>query len=584
MQQLTYTLDKGLSVADVLRSVSQDPAYQGASTVLQVVFEPNSDDHDVILEHLHKTREVLPDVLTVGMTTMGPLGPAMSVPTHTSCTFLAFEDSTAVVRAYDCREQTPAEVGKRFCAELASLANVRGVLCLTADSTLCPGSFAEAICEAYPELPVFGSVAGSHDLHHDGSIVFCDEGLWHRGIVAVALCGAELEVAAQHDLGWLPIGKPLEVQGYVGDGLVSAIDRGPAMSIYRRYLNVGPDEYFVENTCTFPLLSQSGDVLVAHTPLGYTPDGCMQFSTDLQEGTKLHLGYAKPKYLLRAAILSANLLGEHCPQALLLFACVGRRIFLGNKLADREIGYFSHACPTMAWASGFGEIIQTSAGGGVLNNSIVAVVMREGTPAEGPGDFLQDEFLAPKSSVIPLHERLVTFLEATTTELNDTIQNLERLAAHDQLTGIYNRRRMDEIIRYELSKRRKGNDLALLMYDIDHFKQINDTFGHDVGDEVLKGLTQLVAGTIRSGDSLGRWGGEEFLCLLSGTPIEGAQLVAERIRRLVEGHDFGRAGHITISIGVTEATSEDTLESLFIRADKALYEAKNGGRNRVCVQ
>ena len=160
-----------------------------------------------------------------------------------------------------------------------------------------------------------------------------------------------------------------------------------------------------------------------------------------------------------------------------------------------------------------------------------------------------------------------------------TGDELETLAERDTLTGVYNRRRMNELLRYELSKRRTESNLVLLMYDIDHFKRVNDTFGHDTGDKVLKSLTDCVQGMVRSADTLSRWGGEEFLCLLTHTNIEQARIVAERIRKNVEQTSFGQVGRVTISIGITAALSTDTPDTLFARADKALYAAKHAGRN-----
>ena len=585
MQQLTFVLDENNSAAEMVQSVTTNPAYENASCRLQIVFEPNCEDYSHIRRILQQATEELATTHTVGMTLMGPIGPTVRVPSHPICTFLLFEHSDATVYTYDCHDLSPVEAGSAFCDELTKLQDLKGILCLTSSSTLCPDGFINAVAHAFPDVPIFGSVAGSPLMSEDLSAVFAQDRIMNRGIVAVALCGSDLHLWCDYTLGWRPIGKGLTVTSYAGGGVVRAIDGEPATSLYKRYLGVGTDEYFFANTCTFPLVVQEGERLAARTPLSYTADGALLFGAAIPNGTQVRLSYTKPEYLLQENLATANAVANFAPQGLLVFACQGRRVFLGNDTADREISYYSEACPTMAWAGGYAEILHDDTGGGLLNNSIAVIGLREGDDVpDTPHAPIVDPELRTQGTVIPLHERLVTFLEATTTELRATINELARLAERDQLTGLYNRRHMDKLIRYELSKRRTGDDLVLLMYDIDHFKQINDQYGHDVGDMVLRDLTEVVSDAVRTADTLSRWGGEEFLCLLAETSLKDGRMVAERIRQRVEQHVFDPVGQVTISIGVTSARVDDTLETLFARADKAMYDAKNGGRNCVRVR
>ena len=346
-----------------------------------------------------------------------------------------------------------------------------------------------------------------------------------------------------------------------------------------------PDSNFYANVCAFPLLTYSGNRLIARVPTRYSPDGGMQFPAMLSEGSKVRLSFTKPEHLLNNTLASANKMAEFAPQAIMLFACVNRRVYMGNERANREFVYYQQICPNLSFAYGFGEILRTPKGGELLNSTIVAVGFREG---DVPQDYVvkmivDAEQMREHTTYKLLSDRLATFLEATTNELEATIAELESLAQYDQLTGIYNRRRMDEIITQRLTKGRRRSDqgLALLMYDIDHFKRINDTFGHEVGDMALIELTQCVQSAIRADDALGRWGGEEFLVLASNMTLEQATDLAERIRKRVAMTPFTEIGSMTISIGVTCAREDDSAASLFARVDDALYDAKNSGRN--CV-
>jgi diguanylate cyclase (GGDEF)-like protein len=166
---------------------------------------------------------------------------------------------------------------------------------------------------------------------------------------------------------------------------------------------------------------------------------------------------------------------------------------------------------------------------------------------------------------------------------------LERLATEDELTSLPNRRYFLAQARRELAQTiRYKRTLSLVMIDIDEFKQVNDTMGHPVGDQVLVETAQLMRQVLREGDLAGRMGGEEFAVLLPQTSDDEAREVAERLRRVVERWEVecGQSCcRVTISLGVaTFRDSEETVESLLRRADQALYDAKREGRNRVCAQ
>jgi diguanylate cyclase (GGDEF)-like protein len=168
--------------------------------------------------------------------------------------------------------------------------------------------------------------------------------------------------------------------------------------------------------------------------------------------------------------------------------------------------------------------------------------------------------------------------------LNDRGEALEEKSKTDPLTGAFNREGIKDAIKAGLAAwRQTQSPMSLLIIDIDHFKSINDTHGHLVGDEILTQLSALVKANVRTGDSFARWGGEEFIVACGATSeAEGAAL-AYKLRRLIEEHDFEKAIPVTVSIGVSALKSNDSLEKLFARADRALYSAKNGGRNRVVI-
>lgn len=165
---------------------------------------------------------------------------------------------------------------------------------------------------------------------------------------------------------------------------------------------------------------------------------------------------------------------------------------------------------------------------------------------------------------------------------------LERQAHIDYLTGINNRRHFMMLANNELRRdKRHHHELSLLMFDVDHFKAINDQYGHQVGDLVLQKLVIECRGHLRTEDIFGRIGGEEFAVLLPETEIKAAIEVAERLR-MVTTNTFlvlenGKSLHVTISVGVTSCSCIDDIDLLLSQADKALYNAKNSGRDKVCI-
>ena len=167
-------------------------------------------------------------------------------------------------------------------------------------------------------------------------------------------------------------------------------------------------------------------------------------------------------------------------------------------------------------------------------------------------------------------------------------ENLE-MAIRDGLTNLYNRRYFDSHIQVMLKDSlTTGKPMALVMVDMDHFKQVNDTYGHQSGDDILKELAKRIMDNVRPTDLVARYGGEEFVIIMPDTSLKNAAEVADRVRKIVEAKEFAISApphkiNKTISLGLSIAKNDDTIEKLINRADKALYHVKNTGRNKVAV-
>lgn len=157
-----------------------------------------------------------------------------------------------------------------------------------------------------------------------------------------------------------------------------------------------------------------------------------------------------------------------------------------------------------------------------------------------------------------------------------------KLAKTDVLTGLVNRLELDSVLSQEIEKfKRFLHPLSIIMIDLDHFKQVNDHYGHLTGDKCLIKVAQVLKHHSRMVDTVGRWGGEEFLIICPETDLNGTLKLAEKCRLMIEETPFPDVNHLTFSLGVSSFIDGDTLETLINRADQALYKAKKSGRNRV---
>ena len=188
-------------------------------------------------------------------------------------------------------------------------------------------------------------------------------------------------------------------------------------------------------------------------------------------------------------------------------------------------------------------------------------------------------FFVSRTSVPGKNSYILSFTDITDFETEK--QNLEVKATIDELTKVFNRNKFQQVFKSIIEEQKVNpRTMSLVIFDVDHFKKVNDNFGHNVGDKVLTKICEIIKKHIRSTDVICRWGGEEFLLLLQGSGIDDAYKISEKIRVIITREDILPEFPVTISLGITEYKQDDTLESFVSRADKALYIAKKTGRNQ----
>ncbi len=196
--------------------------------------------------------------------------------------------------------------------------------------------------------------------------------------------------------------------------------------------------------------------------------------------------------------------------------------------------------------------------------------------------YYEDKTITP---IFDIKNKELKYFVSTGKDISERIkmeEELKKLATVDTLTGAYNRYKINQIIDHEIIRTKRYNEpFSLIMFDIDHFKEVNDTYGHDIGDIVLKEFTHVVLSSIRGSDMFGRWGGEEFMLVTPRTTLKDALNLAQKLRQKVEKYTFTEVKHITVSLGVTLFTKESKKELILKEVDDALYKSKENGRNQV---
>ena len=269
-------------------------------------------------------------------------------------------------------------------------------------------------------------------------------------------------------------------------------------------------------------------------------------------------------------------------QSIFIYSCMARRRFMPDEIEHETILY-NNIAPTSGFYTN-GEFFTSLDNKELLNQSMTILALCESTTSNNRKKIPINHVKHNNTTL----QALSHLINISTKEL-DTLQNeLHLLSITDPLTKLYNRRHFTELsdIIFKLAKRHKES-LSIIMIDIDYFKKVNDTYGHQVGDQVLVIFSQILEKSKRESDLCCRYGGEEFVILLPKTDLNGAKLVAESIREATEKNKInledGQIIKFTVSIGlsIVDLSKEEHIEIGLNRADEALYIAKANGRNQV---
>lgn len=556
---------------------------ESLSTLLQVYSSQASNlFFSDIVERLQL---VFPTAIIVGASSIAQIAGNEISENKTVIGITFFKKTVLSVIFKPCDEGDEYSVGLSLHDEIEKINDVVAVMLLATPLSLNMNNFMRGINECHKQILFFGGGAADYSASNI-THVYCDGRHLSKGAVAVIFSSQALECVIYTSLGWQPLSKTMTVTA--SDGVwVKQIDNEPAFDVYSRYINIKNDPSFFQNAIDFPLIFNRNGAICVRSPVGVSPSGDIRFLGDINEGETFKIGYGNPDLMLDSIDRISQEVKHFNPEALFIFACCCRYYLLQTDAAV-EVAPLSQLAPTIGFYT-YGEFKTEQGQIALLNSTMVIVAFKE---------FERSESLTPKpidKIDTPLHKnaqiisRLVHFICRVTDELVQSNDALDQLSKTDKLTTLNNRLFLDAELTQRItvaneSLRSSDHTFSLLLLDIDHFKQVNDTYGHLIGDEVLIQLSALLRNILRPIDVIGRWGGEEFLIIIADSNFCIGMNVAEKIRSAVASHAFSIDLQLTCSIGVSHFQPSDSSHSLISRVDRALYLAKNHGRNRIFYQ
>ena len=518
-----------------------------------------------------KVHELLPDALIIGSTTSGEIVAGEISEFTTLLNVMVFSQTELKLRLVDLSTISAEDAARDLTVTSQAEADLAGIELLIANNDARTYAFLSQLSQCRKELPIFGGVAGS--TNNVSPYVFACDKLLHEGIVAVVFKSQSLQIHVGTSQGWCPLGPWFHITKMANDNVILELDHQPAALVYEKYLAIAPED-FAKGTLLFPLFLERNGHRMLRLPEQARADGSLKISADCHLGERLRLAYGDPDQILSAARDTQQELLGFAPEAIVLFNCVTRRFFL-QEAANQELLPFEELAPSSGYYTA-GEVARSDDGDlSLLNMTLVFVSFSEGEKTPARRETKPTAAKHELSSSMKLVQHLTHFISVVSSEL-------EELACRDRLTNLFNRGEIESILQRELSDRRQGKrTVSAIMVDLDNFKAINDTYGHDVGDEILIWAAQVMQQNIRRGDAVGRWGGEEFLIVLPGASSQSALLVAERIRlTFTQGRTLPDGKSITASLGIAEFCEENSYMDCYRKLDSALYQAKQRGKNQ----
>lgn len=520
--------------------------------------------------------DTFPEAEIAGMTTAGGIENGRMHLRQTIVTIQFFEKSDVHTAIYDFSKEPMETLGERALADCQKEKDLSAVLLFLTQQYYDFEPFLAALDKLSKDIPICGGYAHTY-LQEDGIYVFTKDAILSRGILLITYAGA-VQVLTQSVMGWQPLGRTMTITAMDGPLVIRSLDHEPAAYFYQKYLH---STDFEKSQLLFPLVRNAHQFRLAVLPLDAKSNGALQTNVFSHVGDQVQMAYGDPDQVILSSHKALDHIERFAPEGMLLLSCVTRRYFLKEDVNQILSAYGDFCVAPGGYVNG--ELIRIEGKTQTTNMTLVSVCFREG---EAPLVNTAKKHHTPVvlGEALSTVQRLATFITETTKELAETQKQLSFAASHDSFTGLLNRGSIEKMLcRCHEDASARQLAFSALMIDLDTFKHINDTFGHNKGDEVIREVAAIMKRMIRPTDFAGRWGGDEFVIILPGTTLANARIVANRLQQAFQTIQLPDHSFLTASIGCTTASPDETEQTFYKRMDDALYLAKEGGRNRIIL-
>ena len=558
------------------------------NTLVQVFSSLNQESQIRQIQTIFKKKN--PKISFIGTTTAGEIDDANVNENTILVSIVKFED-TKVKHSSFKNDIDDYQLGKNIANTLIQT-NTKALLMFVDGLSTNGSDVMDGISSINDTVPISGGLAGDNGAFVK-TYVFTQNDIYSKGCVSVSLNSEVLEVFTDYQLNWQSIGQLMTITKAHKNRLYE-IDGIPASDIYIKYLGDKIGDNLPFSATEFPLLKIEDDGLeVCRTFVDKFDDGSLLTIGNFEVGDKVRLAFGNVDLIINNTQKKVMQYQEHQPEAIFTYNCTARKAFLQSQIT-RELEPLTKIAPTCGFFT-YGEFFSQNNKNALLNITLTILGLREKkkvevskisytTTEEFEKNFITNKHFLVLDALTTLSNTVIEELNQANKELERNKVELERLASTDKLTGIYNRTRLDDLFNREIERsKRYKKSFGCAIFDIDHFKLVNDNHGHLVGDIAIKEISALIKNNIRKLDIFGRWGGEEFLLILPEINHEGMKYLLEKIREIISKHSIDKIGCQTVSIGATQYQQGDIIDSITKRADDALYEAKKGGRNKVVL-
>ncbi len=416
-----------------------------------------------------------------------------------------------------------------------------------------------------PSVAIAGGRAGDNAKFKD-TYVFNEKGFTNNGCVLATLNSEELIVNNDYMLNWTTIGKEMLVTKCKND-ILYELDGIPILEVYKKYLGDDVLNNLPSSCISFPLIIKRGDIDIARDPVAVVENNALMYAGDFTHGDSVRFSFANISDLTDNIEEYFTRLSRYPGEAVYIYSCTARKVLLEEKLQD-ELNLIESLAPSVGFFT-YGEFFQSTRMTELLNVTTTFMVLSE-TKKSTKKTLKKIQ----KREFDPIKKALTHLVKVTTKEL-------EHISTHDILTSLYNRAEYIKIMDRKIkSAQRYKEKFGLIIIDLDHFKLVNDNYGHNTGDKVLQAFAKILSDNVREDDFVGRWGGEEFVVIANHAGEKELKKLTKKLQKHIATLKVGPITRLTASFGLTVYHEGDTDEKMFARVDNALYTAKQSGRDK----